>query len=380
MRIIGLFFCIFIFACDNNKNLTPYLLQKKEFKTDLFYGEYVSSINFLFIVDDSGSMSRHKKHLARNAALFLEPLLRAYPHFNYNFALTSMGVRSRSPLFYFDFNFVKTKCSVDFFNFRKESGLGPYLSYSGGERVNFRSNIVCAVASNIEVNRNLGDENFFKPIEYITKRSDEQFRSEFFGEDKILILFFISDAGGQEYVERLNNHNNSAVLTANTMLKESLSWFKQFKVTEQNTLAYSVVPPRQPVTKCALDDTAKRGGYSPPEHVHSLVEKMGGLNLSICDTEWGKHLTNVSENLLESIPTKTIYLEEVPKKETIELFFNNKKVPEDAQTGWFLDVEKLAVYFGPDFDLSYYKTSLDTSDEVIIKYQPMNLDILQKSK
>ena len=378
MRIIYLFFFLFVCSCNKNKNLTPYLLSKKEFKFKLSYNDFVNSINFLFIVDDSGSMRFHKNHLARNAALFLEPLLEAYPWFNYNFALTSMGVSETTPfLFYFDFNSVKTKCSIDF-RFSRKSNLGPFLSYSGAEDANYRSNVICAVASNIEAHRNLGSENFFKPIKYIAQKADKQLLSEFFGRDKMLILFFISDAGGEEYVNQLGGNK---ILIVDKMLNESLTGLKQLDLREKNIRAYSVTPPLHPVKDCGVDDTAKKGGYSPPEHVFSLVDKLRGLSLSICDKDWGRGLTNVSKNLLQSLSGQTVYLEDIPKKETMELFFNNKKVPEDSQTGWFLDVEKLAVYFGPDFDLSYYKTfSDDELDEVIIKYQPMNLDILQKSK
>ena len=165
------------------------------------------------------------------------------------------------------------------------------------------------------------------------------------------------------------------------MQKELLVLLNHLDVNEKNLRVYAVIPPKK--KECDdIDDSAKEGGYTPPRHVFSLVEKVNGLSISICDTDWGEHLTDISEHLLQSIPTRTIYLEEIPQLGTIEVFFNGKKVPKDPETGWLLDIEKQAVYFGPDFDLAFYKkdSKNNIKDEVILKYKPMNLDVLQNSE
>ena len=370
-------------GCDDNKSLTPYLLPKKEFKLDLSYDEFINSISFLFITDHSGSMNDHRKHLAQNIALFLDPLLDNYPHYNYTFAVTSMGVKEKKESFLFiDTKHIANECFINPSYFSKGSQLGSYFFYGEGSQVS-RSALICALAENVEVDMNLHDENFFKPIQYIAKKARGTFKSDFFGRDKILILFFISDAGGGEYVKRVKSSGTDSSVTADTMSNEILSQLEKFQMTEENIRVYAVVPPKKHKIGCKLDDTAiALGGYTPPDHVYSLIDKTEGLSLSICDTDWGKYLTDVSDNLLQSIPSRTAYLEEIPKNGTIEVFFNNKKVPEEPDTGWSLDKEKLAVYFGPNFDLSYYRTDskFNEKDEVIVKYHPMNLDILQNSE
>ena len=375
-----LFFLVFVFSCDDNKSLTPYLLPKKEYKTEVVYGSFINSVSFLFVTDDSGSMSTHKKYLAKNVALFLKPILEAHPYFNYNFALTSMGTREDSKLFHIDLSFVAGECSIEPSLFIKNSQIGPYFSYKGGG-INTHSDMICLAASNIQANRNFADENFFEPLKYIAKKTDTEL-SNFFGKDKILIVFFISDAGGENYVGRLRGSKNIS-LVAETMQKEALDWLKYHGTNEENIRAYAVIPPKKRDIGCSLDDTATSGGaYTPPKHVYALVEKLNGLSISICDTQWGKHLTDVSKSLLQSIPAQTLYLEDIPQLGTIEVFFNNKKVPEDFEKGWFLDIEKQSVYFGPNFNLSYYKTDFTSNnkDKVVIKYKPMNLDTLQRSE
>ncbi|MCZ0932888.1 MAG: hypothetical protein OXJ52_07040 [Oligoflexia bacterium] len=384
MRVMVFVFCFFVFACDDNKSLTPYLLESKEFKLDLSYGEFINSVSFLFITDHSGSMEKHRKHLAENIALFLDPLLDSYPHFNYNFAVTSAGVKGGkgASFLFVNTEHVAEKCSISLSRLRKSSQLGPYLSYGGSSQMS-RSDLVCALAENIEADINLHDENFFKPIQYIAQQADKKFRSDFFGEDKILILFFISDAGGEEYVGGIRNSSKDSSVIADTMSNEILDQLKMFGVRGENIRAYAVIPPKKHKIGCPLDDTTRSGAsYTPPDHVYSLIEKMEGVSLSICDASWGKLLTDVSDNLLQSIPSKTVYLEEIPKQGTVEVFFNNKKAPEDVETGWSLDIEKLAIYFGPNFDLSRYRTDskFNTKDKVVIKYQPLNIDILQNSE
>ena len=318
--------------------------------------------------------------MADNITLFLEPLLDNYPHYNYNFAVTSAGIKENQlPFLFVDAQFIESECSISPSLLTRNSQLGPYFSYEGSSQIS-RSDLTCALSKNIEHKRNLGSENFFKPIQYIVEKADQKFKSAFFGKEKILILFFISDAAGEEYIKRIAGKDPSA--TARSMIDEVLKQLKKFKVKERNLRAYAVIPPKQRNFGCNLDDTTRAAGYIAPVHVHSLVEKMEGVSLSICDTAWGKYLTDVSDNLLQSIPSKTVYIEEVPKIETIEVFFNNKKVPENPDTGWSVEIEKLAIHFGPNFDLSYYKTDskFNSADDVLVRYQPMNLDILQNSE
>ena len=383
----GLFVSLlaFLIACDDNKSLTPYLQPEKEFKVEMSYDNFINSVSFLFVTDDSSSMNAEKKHLAENVSVVLEPLLRAYPYFNYNFAVTSMGLRKEYlKSFSIDLDLVQKKCSFNSSLIRK-SPIGPYFNYKKGSFLGSLSNLVCMVSWNIEAERKATniDENFFKPFEYIVNRIDFRVLSEFFGKDKILVLFFISDAAGDDYENRLRRHKKTPALITELMQKEFLDLLiNRLNINEKNLRVYAVIPPEKKQDNCSLDPSAGGSEYKPPKHVFSLVEKMNGLKLSICDTNWGEYLKNISEHLLQSVPARTVYLEEIPQLKTIEVFFNGKKVPQNIETGWVLDIEKQTVSFGSDFDLAFYKrdSKANMKDEVMVKYKPMNLDILQNSE
>ena len=372
-------FLIFFISCDQSKSLTSYLLPETEFKTKIIHGSFINTVSFLFVIDDSGSMNDEKKYLAKNASLFLTPLLEARPYFNYNFAVTSMGVIGKDEsLLYMDLQTIKSDCNLDPSYAIRKSEIGSYFYYKGIDDIKSYSDMVCLVSSNINGTRSNTYENYFKPIKYITDKNDKKFYSDFFGQDKLLILFFISDASGDEFNDKLRGAKKETV--AQNLSNELLSSLQIVGAIEKNIRAYAVAPPKQPEPGCNLDDQVATN--NPPQHVFSFVERMKGLSTSICNSDWGQQLKDISNDLVQSIPMSyAIYLENIPELDTIEVFFNNKKVPQDFDKGWFLDIEKQAIYFGSTFNLSYYRQDIkfDAEDEVIIKYKPMNIDILQNS-
>ena len=83
-----------IAGCDDNKTIIPYLKEKKELRVS-FSEAYTNDINFLFVIDISGSMRSLTKKLASNIRFFLEPIFEKYPYYNYRFAFTYMVGRKK---------------------------------------------------------------------------------------------------------------------------------------------------------------------------------------------------------------------------------------------------------------------------------------------
>ena len=374
-------FILFLIGCEDSQKITPYLKPKKEFKFNMSINDLISDINFLFIIDTSGSMAELNKSLSNNIQLFLNPILKNYPHYNYNFAITTMtpsqkfNFTDQRPL---SLNFpVIRNCQVDPSVISRSSNIGHYLSYSSKLfRQVSHQQLVCSLSSNIQLAEGFdgGDESFFQSIQYITEEADSQFKSSFFGKNKFLILFFISDAWEGVDYDRLRKSqiSNSADVIAN----KSFNGLKTLMGMGENIRSYAVILSEEAQDTCGEGS----GGNDYPLHVYSFIKKTKGLRLSICDSSWGSQLTDVSDDLLENLPTRALYLEEIPKVGTVEVFFNKKRVPKDLDTGWSLDIEKPVINFGSQFDVSYYRSDTNSDDEVIVKYQPVNLNILQKSE
>ena len=382
-------FILFLNSCNDSQKIVPYLMPKEEFLFNLSQGDILNGINFLFIVDDSGSMANEKIKLATNITKVLEPVFKSYPNYNYNFFLTSMGVQGGPLLLNRDW--VTNRC---FTNENLPSDLitknkfGDYISYRGQIS---KQELSCAVSENIQSSRSGGLEYFFHPIESIIKIAQQNpiFKSSLFDKDKFLILFFISDAGGGKYkrqVDLLQADIIQQQAIGDEMSNQLISKLNTLRQSFKNIRSYAVIPPlKKPTSYCSLDDSVKAAynmAYLAPHHVYSLIKKTEGRGISICDNNWGNKLTDISENLLLALSKHRLYLEKIPQLGTIEVLFNNRKVEPDINTGWYLDKESLSINFGPDFDFSYYRFNYDSykKDKVIIKYHPLNLEILQNSK
>ena len=377
-----LFFLLFftLFSCEDSKKITPYLKAKKDFKFNLSLDGFISDINFLFVIDTSGSMSGFKDTLSKNVRLFLDPILKDYPYYNYNFAITSMtpykefNFTDKKPL-YLNFPAIK-ECHADPLTFSRSSNMGSYLSYNHNhfDKVSYQQ-LLCSISSSIQSADGFdgGAESFFQSIRYITEKADSQFRAKFFGPKKILVLFFISDAAeGVDYAQmQANKISNAHNLIAN----KNFQHLKNIMGAGENIRSYAVIVSEEKKDNCGED-----GGNIYPLHAYSFIKLTKGLRISICDTAWGQQLTDVADDFLEILPTRALYLKEIPKEGTIEVFFNNIKVDEDINTGWSLDKEKQVINLGSQFDFSYYKSNSNKEDEIIVRYHPMNLNILQKSE
>ena len=123
-------------SCDNYEKLTAYIQPAKEIEFDKNEFQLIQDISFLFLIDDSVSMDKSIKTLSENITLFLKPVFLNYPHYNYNFAITTLSElefidqdQKGQPIFVD--NDRKTKCNnVIPSEFSRTTNIGPYLHYS----------------------------------------------------------------------------------------------------------------------------------------------------------------------------------------------------------------------------------------------------------
>ena len=388
-RVFIFCFCFSLLACDDNKKIIPYLKKKKEVIVNFQKQNFITNINFLFVIDTSGSMDSFNKDLAEGLNLFLEPILNKYPYYNYHFAFTTMSPKSdydlsNQPL-HFESYF--EECGYSENMRHKSSNIGNYLQYSYGfSKISDINTLLCVLKFNIKnLEGNSGTESYFNSVEYILDHSPQSLQKDFFGKDKILSLFFISDSWqGVDYSFQLNqkSHASQREIAAGITDKH-IKNFERFFDIEKNLRTYAVVHSAEASDACGKGEGSGATADNYPFHLYDFLEKTQGVRFSICDKNWGNHLHKVSDNFLSTFSLTELFLDEFPLIESLELYFNDEKIPYDFKEGWFFDLETLSIQIGSQFNWSKYVAitgkELDES-HLRILYHPMNLQILQKGK
>ncbi|MBC6415377.1 MAG: hypothetical protein GDA46_03185 [Bdellovibrionales bacterium] len=385
-------------ACRDNLKMTPHFKPKKEVIFDMNKNEdfFISHVNFLFVLDISGSMDKFNKSLAENIELVLSPILKKYPYYNYNFAITTTSASSRYistttspsspynsdfnslPLF---FNDGPSNCKAsEHVKIKKTTKVGSYLNYFYKDKnQSLKSSLdrlLCILKENLNLVANLknDDESFFQSVKYILQHSDYGFKNDFFGKSKKTVLFFISDSwSGIDYKEMLQSSGLKKEKVAEKLANSVLDEIN--KISHLQALkTYAIVYSYEKGDKCtSVEDTgATENNY--PFHVYKLVEKTKGLVISICDLFWWRNLVEVSWNFLDSLKLFKFYLDEIPQLDTLEIYFNDKKIKKED---WFFNPENLSIELSSKFDMLSY--DVETNQKKIkVKYNPFNINTLRE--
>ena len=364
-------------SCNPSQKITSFVKPLRVVKNDSSYSLFSTDVNFLFVLDDSESMNEHYKTMAENFKHFL-PLIEEHPYYSYNFAVTTLASKSKYeeeqqlPLVLTNTRHLND-CVVDYESFLKKTSLGFYFHYESGvfKYYNF-DDLICLISRNIStLPQGDGNEYYFHSLNYILDwNSSEDFHSKFFSPEGFLIIIFVSDTvGGElisayETVENEDKVNKEFILRGRGQLQKIINRKKK-----DNIKIYAIVPEK--------DDTCGEGlEYNwAPVHVQSLALETKGKVFSICEKDWGKKLNIISNDLIQFVRQKEIFLDEVPLLSTIEVYFNNKKIPQSIKRGWYYDPEKVAIYISDGFNIYDYLQQ-DGDNSYIIKYHPLNLEVL----
>lgn len=395
--------CCFFLSCDNNEKLIAYLKSKKEvIKKIGSIDEQVKEISFLFFIDTSGSMKDHKPILAENIELFLKPLFEEYPDYNYNFGVISMSpldapypvggrghledhvVIKEDKIMYVSPNISDCGDGYKTYVQFEKTDHGAYIRYLGRD-IEEKSieNIICPISQNIiDVQGDSGTEPYFELLDFILDNVDEEDEtlSAFFGKDKFLVLFFLSDA------DYTNDKDFNLFQASYPSLKEASDIYAQEKlkklqtvVSRENIRIYSVVPDKRKGQHERREGCSIEGGF--PEHLYSLLDLVGGQINSVCNPLWGQELVHVFDELKVALPSDSIFLDEVPDPKTIEVFFNDTKLPQDVRSGWYFDPESISIHIGKEIlveNLEERRGNAKLDNEYIIRYNPINEGLLKE--
>ena len=379
-----LFVIFFVLSCEKHEKLTAYVKPLKEVHLKLTH--FINEISFLFLIDASGSMDKFNKTLAENIDKFLQPVLLNYPYYNYNFAITSLSplryFKKRQNIFFFVDYDKNTKCGLNPSAFSRNSNLGPYLHYSFKDMgVDNIGDLVCVLSHNITtIKGDRGDEPHFDSLSYIVNNADSHFKQGFFGKNKMLVLFFISDSVGEDDTNYVlsagrTNHSEASEAFSEDQLK-SLQSVTGHSGTK-NIRSYAVVLDESQGDRCGEGEDSL---FPYPYHLYAFIRKTGGLKISICDNTWGRKLSNVFDDLKKILHSRVLlYLNEVPRLDTIQVIINNKEVPHDNQKGWYFNPHTLSIDTGLNFNFLSYadEEKAHLNYDIIVKYHPLNIELLR---
>ena len=407
MERLLLYICLFItVSCAEKQNLNSVFKPFKEHYFNLEDMDFFYNVNFLFIIDTSGSMPKINEILSNNIEKVLGPILYNHPYYNYNFAFTTMSPEFQFgkllPGLFVDKKLTDFTCNNRVIsesikknilsNSVRDVNIGSYLNYNyETNKLLSSEDLICLISHHIkEIKGNKGAEPFFDSLSYIIKQSDLKVKKNFFDSDSILILFFISDAFGtddKEYSLRILNAGTkeleSRLRSAEFFSKNKWDLLSATGVREGMVRSYALVLDYEKQEKCG-GEPHSGPPYNYPFHLYSFIEKTGGLRASLCDAKWGDKLKEIYTDLNQMFVSQALYLSEVPRVSSIEVTLNGQPVPEDPDTGWIFNPKGPSIQIGPGYKPLLYPES-DKEGGVFknrfkVRYQPVNIEILQKER
>ena len=386
-RLARLFFLSCLAAgalsCSPVPKLQALVLPSKEMS--VFSTKSVSEVSFLFLIDTSASMSRIRELFSENIGSFLDVAV-FYPYYNYNFAIMRMSplgpggpgkASSLTPLFMAD-QAKFARCGLDSpSDFIETTSLGPYIRYTAGDlKAQDYEKLLCLLSTNI-LEAEGGDQSvemYFHPVEHVLDYGDSNFSERFFSKENFLAVLFISEAAGDGFSKRLRSSSKAPAALGREMGEEFNSRLKEarqgggFKI-------YAVAPLESSQDECGETDTA---APPYPYHVYRAVEASKGKAISICSAGWGAELQIISKDIRSDFQRRSFMLEDIPKTDTIEVFYNGYRLPKDAREGWAYNPETVSVSIGDQF----FPIQHDKAGErgkFKIRYYPLNPDLARDS-
>lgn len=309
MTIIGLFT-----ACSpESPKLVPLPEAKPERVRDTS-GIKVSfnrSVDILFVIDDSGSMSGHQFNLAKNIGLF------------------TAGINANQVL---DYHIGVLTSNMDSPPWRPAPGYGWKGELNGTTKFITKN----TPNGSRELENNLkpgiegsGTEVFFTPVQAaLTPPLVSGVNAGFYRPDSYLALVFLTDAEEQSQ------------LSASDFYKFLLNLKKG---DANKIITYGVHIPSN-VTTCP------RSGEPLPTKLEEFFKLTTATTLGLCDADFGVKLAELGADLVRRV-SSILYLSRPAQPHTIKVTFGSQTIPNHPDKGWIFDPSRNAILFGEEIEL-----------------------------
>jgi hypothetical protein len=303
----------FGFGCaEESPKLVPKPLFKKERVKDAG-GTKVSfnrSVDILFVVDDSGSMSDHQANLAQNVKLFTQGIV-ANQILDYHIGVVTSNMDSQP--------------------FNPKPGQTWKGELWGTTKYVTRT----TPAANAILEANLqpgtegsGTEMFFTPVQAaLTPPLVNGANLGFYRPDAYLVVIFLTDADDQSSMSAKDFYNFLLKLKGGDPAK---------------VITYGVNIPTN-------DKSCPRQEQVPTklEEFYALTKAQ---TLGLCDKDYGIKLAALGADLVRRVGS-ILYLTRPAQPSTISVRFGTQVIPNDPRLGWVYDPARNALVFGDDFEL-----------------------------
>lgn len=277
---------------------------RKEDKQDL--GEYVPfnpSVDILFIIDDSGSMSSHQNNLSTNIDQFIAEL-------SNNLILdwrigvtTSSWGGTGSGTGYGSLTGTPAFVDKNTANFKAILKRNLLVGTFGDSQEVFIETAAGAISPTNLAGANNG---FFRP-------------------DALTVIIFITDTEDQGQVTPMS----------------AFSSLVSFKNGD----------PKKLVSYAVLADPNNCDGEGmDPLLIREFLRLTGGKEFSLCDPKFGQNLASIANDILDKIEM-VIRLRQRPVVSTITVKFGTQIIPNDPKVGWVYDPQRNAIVISKDLEL-----------------------------
>lgn len=280
------------------------------------------TVDILFVVDDSGSMSTHQTNLSNNVDTFVNEFSKL-KLIDYH-----IGVLSSSMESYY---------SAQNGKLQDPSGLlgnSPYVTAN-------TPNGLGILRRNIKLGTNgSATEAFFDPVYFaLSPPLINTFNKGFYREDAYLIIIFITDA------EEQSTYSNP---------RSFMDFLLTLKKNNKNKiLSYGAIIPSGYPGSNGWNSTCPRDQSTEPKKMESFLSMTvnAGKNIvALCDSNFGAKLVEFSKEIVNTV-NKPIILKQVPVVSTIKVKFGTQIIPSDYDKGWYYDPVQNAIMFGENLYL-----------------------------
>jgi hypothetical protein len=269
------------------------------------------SVDILFVIDDSGSMSEHQKNLAKNVQLFTQAIL-GNQILDYHIGIVTSNMDSApwspAPGVAWKGELWGTTKYVD-------------RTTPGGAAI-LEGNLKPGTSGS-------GSEMFFTPVEAaLTAPLVNGVNAGFYRRDAFLAIIFLTDSDDQSQMSSGDFFKFLVNLKSGDPTK---------------VITYGVNIPTKD-TRCS------RSGEPDPLKLEAFYKLSSAQTLGLCDPDFGIKLAELGADLVRRVGS-VLYLTRPAQRNTIVVSFGTQIVPNDARTGWVFDSTRNAIVFGDEMDL-----------------------------
>lgn len=262
------------------------------------------SVDVIFVIDDSGSMSSHQTNLRNNVDLFTTGLT-ANKFVDYH-----IGVITTS----------------DTYSTWTGSGGGRLVGLPNFvDRNTMNGSAILKENIMVGMSGSATEMTFDPLVKALSEPLLSTLNIGFYRPSAFLAVVFITDAEDQS--EKYNAQKMADFLVN---LKKGDS---------SKILTYGVIVPSNDTTRCVRDAGEK------PARIETFFALTGGKFYGLCDVDYGTKLAQIGSDLVERIGRRVL-LDRLPQLDTVEVWYGTQRVEPHPETGWSYDVNENAIVLG----------------------------------